>query len=181
MTDHREAKAEAKAAKARAKAVRPWFKKKRFVLPLGFVVLMVIIAAAGGGGSDTTDTDLSANDRAAESASAQNEESGVRTLSDNDAHKPEDDVEILSCAKDQYLGHKAQIRVTNHSSKASDYSIEMAFESADGSEQFGTGHAFISGLEPGQSKTDDVVSLESNAGSAPATCKLTEVNRHEAF
>lgn len=30
---HRNAKAEAKAAKAYAKATRPWYKKKRFILP----------------------------------------------------------------------------------------------------------------------------------------------------
>ncbi len=44
-------KAEAKAAKAYAKAVRPWYKKKRWVLSLGFVLL--IVAVASGSSSDT--------------------------------------------------------------------------------------------------------------------------------
>lgn len=61
MTEHRDAKAEAKAAKARAKAMRPWFKKKRFILG-GLLVLVVIGAAAGGGGdTDNSGSNLSAN------------------------------------------------------------------------------------------------------------------------
>ena len=47
-----EAKAEAAAAKARSKAMRPWFKKKRFIIPLAFVVLLVIIAATSGGADE---------------------------------------------------------------------------------------------------------------------------------
>ena len=44
-----EAKAEAKAAVARAKAMRPWFKKKRVVLPLILLVVIVIAVATNGG------------------------------------------------------------------------------------------------------------------------------------
>ena len=76
----RNAKAEAAAAKAYAKAQRPWFKKKRFILPLAFVAIM-IVAGVSGGGDDTktvaTDTgsDPSASvsapaDEAAEESSA---------------------------------------------------------------------------------------------------------------
>ncbi|CAM3449446.1 DUF4352 domain-containing protein [Nocardioides dubius] len=41
-------RAAAKAAKAYAKAQRPWFKKKRFMIPLALVVLIGIGSAAGG-------------------------------------------------------------------------------------------------------------------------------------
>jgi hypothetical protein len=51
-------KAEAKAAKAYAKAVRPWYKKKRWVLSLGFVLL--IVAVASGSSSDTGGTGTTA-------------------------------------------------------------------------------------------------------------------------
>ena len=47
--EERAAKADAKAEKARAKAMRPWYKKKRFIIPLAFIALMVIVAVAGGG------------------------------------------------------------------------------------------------------------------------------------
>ncbi|MDO5697841.1 MAG: DUF4352 domain-containing protein [Dermatophilus congolensis] len=43
------AKAQAKADKAYQKAMRPWFKKKRFVIPLILIALMVIISALSGG------------------------------------------------------------------------------------------------------------------------------------
>lgn len=62
-------KAAAKAAKAYAKATRPWFKKKRWWL-VGAIVLIIIIAAvsSGGGGSDSNKTDDS-NSNGATSAS----------------------------------------------------------------------------------------------------------------
>ncbi len=41
------AKADAKAAKARAKALRPWYRKKRVIFP-AVIVVLIIIAAAGG-------------------------------------------------------------------------------------------------------------------------------------
>lgn len=55
----KEANAEAKAAKANAKAMRPWFKKKRIILPLALVVI-VGISMASGGGSDSGSTSTSA-------------------------------------------------------------------------------------------------------------------------
>ena len=47
--NHRQAKAEAKAAAAYAKAQRPWYKKKRFILSLGLVILIVAIVAGTSG------------------------------------------------------------------------------------------------------------------------------------
>lgn len=52
----KEVQAEAKAAKARAKAMRPWWKKKRVILPLGLVALIAIAAIAGGGDGGDSDT-----------------------------------------------------------------------------------------------------------------------------
>ena len=54
--DFKSARAEAKAAKARAKALRPWYRKKRIIIPLvvfGFPVLSSVIQGiAFSGGSD---------------------------------------------------------------------------------------------------------------------------------
>jgi hypothetical protein len=44
-------KAAAKAAKAYAKASRPWYKKKRFIVPIAAVALVVAISATSGGDS----------------------------------------------------------------------------------------------------------------------------------
>ncbi len=49
IRDEREVRADAAAEKARAKAMRPWYKKKRFIIPLVLIALIVIIAVAGGG------------------------------------------------------------------------------------------------------------------------------------
>lgn len=53
--ERRAAKGEAAAAKARARAQRPWFKKKRVVLPLALVVLILVFAVVGSGGDDATE------------------------------------------------------------------------------------------------------------------------------
>ena len=47
--DPKLAKADAKAATARAKALRPWFKKKRFIVPIAIVLIAGISTAANGG------------------------------------------------------------------------------------------------------------------------------------
>ncbi|UWX97755.1 DUF4352 domain-containing protein [Arthrobacter zhaoxinii] len=67
----RDARAQAKADKAYAKARRPWYKKKRFILPLALIVLIVIISIAtmsGGGGNDTADPDSSSDPTATETS-----------------------------------------------------------------------------------------------------------------
>ena len=53
-------KATAKAAKAYAKAMRPWYKKKRFLVPIGFVAIVGMSSAATGGESGPTVTDTPA-------------------------------------------------------------------------------------------------------------------------
>ena len=52
----KEAAAEAKAAKAKAKALRPWFKKKRIIVPLALVVLIGLSPAMNGGNSGGSST-----------------------------------------------------------------------------------------------------------------------------
>jgi hypothetical protein len=49
-------KAEKAADKARSKAMRPWYKKKRFIIPAAFVLIGVVSSATGGGGSTSTDS-----------------------------------------------------------------------------------------------------------------------------
>lgn len=66
------AKAKAAGDKAYAKAARPWWKKKRFVIPLGIIVIAVLATAAGGGGDDSTDV-------------ASNDTSNTGTTSDDSA------------------------------------------------------------------------------------------------
>jgi hypothetical protein len=50
------AKADSAATKAKAKAMRPWFQKKRFIVPIALVAIIGISTATNSGGSDTTPT-----------------------------------------------------------------------------------------------------------------------------
>ena len=62
----KDAKAEVKAAKAYAKAQRPWYKKKRWIFSI--LILLVIVAAAGGSGGGGG-TDSGGGDNGSETAS----------------------------------------------------------------------------------------------------------------
>jgi hypothetical protein len=68
-TDHQDAKAEAKAAKAYAKATRPFYKKKRYWALAG-VATVVLIQVANGGGSESTTGDEAATTSDKPAASA---------------------------------------------------------------------------------------------------------------
>ncbi len=59
----KEAKAEAKAEKARQKAMRPWYKKKRYVIPLAILAIIVVAAVADAGGGNGTDVADEAGDQ----------------------------------------------------------------------------------------------------------------------
>ncbi len=87
-----------------------------------------------------------------------------------------DDVRLDDCSKDRSLGWStATLEITNDSSEPSDYSIEVTFESRDGSKNFGTGIAFVTNIAAGQSKTEEVSSLEEATGKFK--CKITSVDR----
>lgn len=48
--DRKEAKANLQAEKARAKAMRPWYRKKKFIVPAGLLGLIIAMSAANAGG-----------------------------------------------------------------------------------------------------------------------------------
>lgn len=72
----RDAKAQASADKAYRKASRPWYKKKRFILPLILLAIILISTIASQGGGDEQNTagtaDPGTSPSAAESAPAEN-------------------------------------------------------------------------------------------------------------
>jgi len=70
----------------------------------------------------------------------------------------------------------AEVDVTNDSSERSNYSIEVAFESADG-DQIDTAFAFVSALQPGQSTVVDAQTL-TEPPAPDFTCRVTDVERY---
>lgn len=142
----------------------------RKVLILVVALTATVAAVASGSESDGGGSSKSSGDTATTADSAS---SGTPA---GDAGEV-DDVKINSCGKDADLGWaKANITVTNNSSKASDYLIEITFTSKDGKTQIGTGNTIISNLAPGQMKTEDVSALE-DAGDAEIVCTVTDASR----
>lgn len=69
--DYRNARADRKAAKARAKALRPWYAKKRtYVLGIFALIVITIIAVNAGGGSSTPNASAPTTPASAPSAPA---------------------------------------------------------------------------------------------------------------
>jgi hypothetical protein len=72
----------------------------------------------------------------------------------------------------------ARISVTNDSSERSNYMMEVAFETPDGTEQLTSSPVFVNGLEPGQSTTAEANSLtEPPEGEGSFSCRIVELDR----
>ena len=155
-------KADAAAAKAAAKSLHPWWRKKRFIFPAVIVVIIVIAVVASNSGSGGSTT--------ASKSSAQ-------TLSTNTKNPPAADVTVNSCALDSTTGfYAAKLTVVNHSSKLSDYTIEVSLLSADGATKYDTMLANVTKLAPGQSSPQTAQSVTSGVP-AGAVCKVASVDR----
>lgn len=81
-----------------------------------------------------------------------------------------EDAELVSCEADG-----ARVRITNNSSERSNYSVDVVFESKDGSEQFESSSAYVSGLAPGQSTTQEALVFPELTKAF--RCEITDVFR----
>ena len=88
------------------------------------------------------------------------------------------DIVSITCGvPDEYLKWSTPVvRVTNNSSKASDYMIEISAESADGSELFDSSTAVITALAPGQSTNAEAMPFTKELPTG-AICKVKTVSR----
>ena len=131
----------------------------RRVAAVGVLVLGVLVLVASG---DTKDSKGSAS-------------------SSSGSHPPEADVAVASCAlsDNQFEGPQANLTVTNHSSKASNYIIEVVFETTDGGTQLDTGNATITNLAPNQTANEKAVSFKGDLRKTAAEfkCKVANVTR----
>ncbi len=136
----KEARADSKAAKARAKALRPWYRKKRFIFSIAILVIIGIVVASQAGSKDAT-TKSSSNP----TATVIGVDKGLGTA---DASA---DVTGATIGQPDAIGFRAvTMTVTNNSSKRSNYLIDLSIESPDGATQYDTSIASVNNLEPGQ-------------------------------
>lgn len=92
------------------------------------------------------------------------------------------DVTLGKLKNDGFGLGEVGVVVVNHSSKRSNYVIDVAIESADGKEQYGTGSALVTDLDPGQ-RTRTTATMTGLPKHVPAAAKiiLKTVQRNEAF
>lgn len=93
-----------------------------------------------------------------------------------------EDVKITACGNIGAAGGPAATAViTNHSSKPSNYLVTIAFESADGKTQYGTGTITVQDLNPGQSSSPQTAdSLNTSAAPSGFTCAISQLDRFAA-
>ncbi|MFM9037035.1 MAG: hypothetical protein ACKOJ9_05040 [Actinomycetota bacterium] len=166
----REAKAEAKAAKARAKGLRPFYKMKRWWL-LAIVVAIAVGSALGSSGSEgSSDSGSSKSSGSGESSTDNSIGTG---LGSKDASA---DINSLDCGTPDSIGITyPSVSVTNNSSKTSTYFITVVAESADGATKYDDTTIMITELASGQTMTEE--GMFTNELPAGAICKITEVQR----
>lgn len=120
------------------------------------------VAAANGGGDTPTASEASRSD-------------GPLTLSTNEKNPPAADVKLTTCRVDSTLQlPEAKLKVTNHSSKPSDYLINVEFLDRSGTRVAETA-AMQSALSPGKSALTEA--MGDNQVKGKVTCKVTKVDR----
>jgi hypothetical protein len=104
----------------------------------------------------------------------------VKTTTTKAASPGMADVSITSCkaADNEYIAFEAGVRVTNNSSKESNYMISIVFQSPDGKTQYDTGQVAVNNLAPGQTANETTYSLKSENRGKPVTCKVADVVRY---
>ena len=167
--DAKRAKAAAKAAQAEAKALRPFYKKKRW-WAIGAIAIIAIASATSGGGSTPSNSDASESS----SETGDSTENTISTgLGSKDASA---DIVSIDCGSPDSIGVTySKVVIKNNSSKASDYFVTVVYESADGSMRYDDTIASAMNINPGQStEAEGMIMEEIPAG---AICRVSEVQR----
>jgi hypothetical protein len=172
-------KAHAKAAKAYAKASRPWYKKKRFLIPLALVVLIIIIAATSSGGGDDPES-------AADTINSSDNNTGGNDGADDE---PEDDTGTKASlkfpkqngdwrldslqVKDDGLGDfgaVGRITYTGDDSEGGTNLFTVTLFEKDGTTIVATLQGSASDVKPGQTVTTQFISTDPyKKGKFPST------------
>ena len=79
----------------------------------------------------------------------------------------------------EFASYYAEVTVTNNSEERSDYKIVIVAESADGGTHISEATTYITGLEPGEVKTDRAMFYKDIP--ADAVLRTSEVHRDASF
>jgi hypothetical protein len=177
-----DARAEAKAAKAYAKAQRPWYKKKRFIIPIALIVLIGIGAAVGGGtetggpevvgGDATSEGDASSGDDSNKAGSKSNPVTVGQTVELEGTRYTVEKARTAPTVGDEFFKERAngvyvivELTIENKKDETKTFSEEAAkFISADG-KKYATD-------DDGSIAADDPLILEDMQPDVPKTGKL---------
>jgi len=92
-----------------------------------------------------------------------------------------EDIAISTCTTDELGMMIAQIVVTNQSAKASTYAVELSFQSADGKQQYASGHAIITTLAAGQQRPEKVQTFTEPPSAGQFSCVVVSAQRTQAL
>lgn len=166
--------------------MRPWYRKKRFILGGALLLLVVVIVAASAGtGTDESDTASGNGNGEAATGNGNGDETATDDGGGNDSGVSQGagsqdaaaDVEISECgiSDDGLEWGEATVSITNNSSGRSDYWITVVWESEDGSTRHTDTPVIANQIEPGQSTTEVASAFEEVP--EDAVCRVTEVQR----
>lgn len=156
-----------------------WFLRHKVLGVAGAVVLIIVIAsvAAESGSSKKASTTTPASAAAPVATSSATTAAPAVTSTPKSAPSHAEDVAIAACTPDELGNASAQVVVTNHSSKSSNYLITIAMESKDGKTQVGTGNVVVNNLGPGQASSPQTADSVTPAPPAGYTCRVADITR----
>jgi hypothetical protein len=139
---------------------------------VGVAAAAVLLLGACDGVDDTA-----ADGKPGGSASSAGKDDGAKAA--DEARTPEDDVELVKCGVDEFGQFpQAELKVTNHSSKDSNYVISVEFLDGSGTRK-AEGTAALNNLAPKQTAEEKAVGL--SKAPSDLKCKITDVKRYASF
>jgi hypothetical protein len=147
---------------------RRWISRHKRLAAAIAIVAVIIIAVASNSSSNKSGSTAGLG-TSTQSSGPTSTHSGNRFAGD---------VSITSCKPDATTGYlAANVTVTNHSSKTSNYIITVAFDTMTGNQQLDTTPVAVDNLDPGQVSHQLAVGL-SAAPAGGYTCKIADITRY---
>ncbi|MFD7298068.1 FxLYD domain-containing protein [Streptomyces sp. NPDC059897] len=154
---------------------KTWVRRHKFVTGVaGLAIVGGTIAATSGGEQAEAEAKASSSS-AAKSSESESKKDEPLSVSSNKLNAPKDDVELGDVTVDDLGTPQVDLTITNHSSKTSDYMIDVEFLDANG-KRIDTGTAVENAVAADQEVDTQAGGLE-QAPSGTVTAKVLTVDR----